>query len=330
MGRRKRGAKADCRGGGFDLLPRCLTSSEAWRTASPRTTKAIVAILRRHNGFNNGKIAMSLSDLAYELDSQNHHANSRALAEAHARGICLLARSYPKGSRLAREYQLTFIESADGPPTHEYLKWVPGDLGSRRKPTAPTPRSKTRTAEIAADRARSVKDFATERKVSAADTAMENLETDGQLPMFPELRPAVSAGHIISHSGQSKKKESSDGKIGSFWSSPFQNASSAPSTDALRARAGDLIGALGRGTQSRLATLAKIPIGTLSKFLKRDGPLSPKSRVLLSCALGRLEAEWNLTGHTRLGRAGLGSEQNLSSEHSQASTDLEGLHRRMW
>ena len=128
-----RSEKPDGRGGRYRMLPDCLLKSEAYRTTSFREKAALMVLMLRHTGFNNGSIALSADDLAYGLDCQNHAANRSAVAGLISRGIVEMMRDYPRGSRLAREYRLTFVPTQRAPATHEYLAWQTGDAGTRRK-----------------------------------------------------------------------------------------------------------------------------------------------------------------------------------------------------
>src|SRR3954469_2524302 len=120
---KRKAERGDARGGGFLLLPHCVLASEAFRTASPRAIKVLLALCAKHNGFNNGSISLGFRELATLVDSRNNAANSKALCQLMERGLVAIERTYPKGQRLANEYRLTFVAAGDAPATNDYLSW---------------------------------------------------------------------------------------------------------------------------------------------------------------------------------------------------------------
>jgi len=268
--------KADARGGTYFLLPSCVIKSEAWRTASPRAIKALLAVGERFNGFNNGKIAIGARELAQALDCQNHHANTAALIELQARGFIEQTSTFPRGSRMAREFRITFIPVGDDKATHEYLDWKAGDPGTTRK---------KRVATIATEKPLSVVTTATDVKLSVAAIATEKNRIDENPPVSKLSSVAAVATHIFNHLGDAPPDPSNHVKNAS---GPRSVNSAAPSNEELRERALVHLDHFGRGSQGRLAHQARIPAGTFSRFL-RNGPLSEDARVRLACALPRTE-----------------------------------------
>lgn len=289
-----RSEKPDARGGKYFLLPHCLVKSEAWRTGSPRMIKAVFVLWGKHNGFNNGKIFLNLQDLAHGMDAQNHKGNSRALAEAEARGIIEETRRYGSGARLAREFRLTFMDTKNVPATHEYLSWRPGDLGTRRKPTIGN-NGKKRVAETAVETSSFIAETAEGLKLSSAETAAETSSADAKPPKFPNRPFAETAAHIVSHpkgseSVPSDHEERAGGLLSRTTASAAGVASAAPSEEELRERSLAFLQQAGRGWQGKLAEQAGIPPGTFSKFLHNRGPLSARARIRLTCAFPKTEA----------------------------------------
>ncbi len=101
-------------GGDFIQLPRPLLRSAAFLSLSSRARCALLVLLERFSGFNNGRIGLAIDHLGAALGNQNHRANSRALAELIERGFveCMADANHVKSK--AREYRLTFIESGHG------------------------------------------------------------------------------------------------------------------------------------------------------------------------------------------------------------------------
>lgn len=284
-----KGQKPDARGGSFLLLPHCLLKSPAWRTASYRARAALHVLCLKHNGFNNGSIALSSADLADGLDCQNFAANAAAMGELCARGIVELTKNYPRGVRMAREYRITFIPTANASATHDYLSWQPGDAGTR---------GKKRLATIANETHVSLAAIAKERKLSIAAIANENVSSDAKPPKFPKPSLAIVATHIGNHVGGSPDPDLNPSENGggprslAFGICPQPHViSSAPTAEELRERVLAHLGTFGRGAQSRLAEQADIPAGTFSKFIKSGGPLNVQARLRLTCSLPRAAAE---------------------------------------
>lgn len=267
--------RGDSRGGKFLLLPHCLLASEAFRTASPRAIKVLLALCMKHDGFNNGKIGVSFRELATLIDSGNNVANSNALCELMERGIVALARSYPKGQRLANEYRLTFVPMGETPATNEYLSWKVGDAGTLRKAPGGNFRA-------------SITETRTALRVSMAETGEETSRFDGRnasdaKPPILKVSPvSVADAHIV---------QPSDGLSASALKSP-SNAraplSAAPEPEGLRERVLAVLDNSVRGSQGQLAAMAAVRPAALSKFLSGAGTLNDHARIRLTCALPKL------------------------------------------
>lgn len=267
--------KADSRGGGFFLLPHCLLNSEAFRTASPRAIKVLLAICGKHTGFNNGRIAVGYRDLADWLDCQNHAANSEAVGECVARGLLAVACEYPKAQRLATEYRLTFVPTETTPATNDYLHWKRGDAGTIRKRTI----GKSGVATIATGNADPVVTIATGEETSRCDYRNG---VDAKPPILGPAPVAITATHIgLPSEGLSASPNKSPQNAGG----PL---SAAPDAEALRERVLGVLGDAPRGSQGQLAAMAAIRPAALSKFLHNDGPLNDQSRLRLTLALPKI------------------------------------------
>lgn len=277
-GGKRKTEKADARGGPFFLLPQCLLTSEAFRTLPHRAVHVLLALCSKHNGFNNGAIGLGYRELADLIGSRNNEANQTALCTVMERGFVTLERDYPRGHRLAHEYRLTFVPTATGPATNDYLQWQPGDAGTH---TSTRKIRKKRVAMIETRRADRVAMIETGAETSRCDDRNGGHEN----PPFSPCGPvAMVATHIV---------QPSVGLSPSTLKSPPNSGgpvSAAPDSDELRSRTLALLRNLGRGWQGCLAQQAGIPGGTLSKFLNRDGPLNEQARIRLTCALPRTEA----------------------------------------
>jgi hypothetical protein len=277
-GGKRKTEKADSRGGAFFLLPHCVLTSEAFRTAEPRAIKVLLALCSKHNGFNNGAIGLGFRELAEIIDSQNHKANSRALCQLIERGLVELARDYPRGQRLAREYRLTFVPTGATPATNDYLHWKQGDAGSRRQPPG---RGNIRVAIASTRTAVSVVTVTTGRETSRCD---DRNGVNGKPPILGPSSVVKAATHIgkpfegLSKSA-SKYPLNNNGPI-----------SAAPNADELRRRVISVLDRAGRGSQGHLAALASVRPAALSKFLHNSGSLNEQARIRLTMALPKVAA----------------------------------------
>ena len=116
----------------FVKLTYQLIESEAWRWLRPISKAVYIELKRRYNGFNNGRISLSLSEAAHILKASKSSI-SKALKQLETHGfIKLIKKGYFTG-RMASEYALT-DEQLDGyPPTREWKQWQPNKPHRRRQ-----------------------------------------------------------------------------------------------------------------------------------------------------------------------------------------------------
>lgn len=259
--RQQRRAQKVDHGGDFVQLPRVILRSPAFLSLSQRARSCLLVILERFNGFNNGRIGLSINNLGAALGNQNHGANSRALVELMDRGFleCMAGASHVKSK--AREYRLTFIEAgANGceKATNEWKLWQP--------PKKIGPEA-TATREW-----KPVEATATRRKLCVEATATRATETCGVGGRF---RVEATAAHIISQYQPSPAPVSDVGNT-------FKSSSE------LRAALNSLI-ETGEATATAIALAINMPAGTMSKF--RNGKGIPSSYVgPLHMELGKRDA----------------------------------------
>jgi hypothetical protein len=269
--------RGDARGGGFLLLPHCLLNSEAFRTASPRALKVLLALCARHDGFNNGRIGMGRRNLAEWTDCQNHGANSEAIGELVARGIVAVECEHPRAQRMSTEYRLTFMPTENCAATNDYLHWKRGDAGTVQKRNF----GNFRVAMTATETSVPVAIAATGEETSRCDYR-NGLDAK---PPFSKPDPvAIVAPHIGKpYEGLSASPLKSPPNTGG----PL---SAAPDADELRDRVLAALDRAERGSQGQLAALAAIRPAALSKFLHSSGTLNDSSRIRLTMALPKLAA----------------------------------------
>ena len=279
--------RPDARGGKVAVLPHCVINSDAYRTASDRSKAALILLLLKYNGYNNGRIILSTAHLAWGLGNRNYKANARAMAELEARGIAVLTKQYFDGSRRAREYRLTFIPTPSQPATHDYLQWREGDAGTRQKygwkQNRLAPPATTKTPSIAA--------AATDGKVSIAGAATEIPPTNEIPPFFRPSPVAGAATHINSHPSPllPDSRNGFQTRCGVEGNHGKQGCSVVPNTEELRVRVRSFIATAGRGSQTVLAEAAKLSPSALSKFVNNCGGLSEAKLILLTCAIPKVE-----------------------------------------
>lgn len=130
MGRNKDKARAQKvdHGGRFFQWPHDITRSVAYRSLSCRARAALLELTACFNGYNNGRIGLSIDNLSAALGNQNHRASSLAIAELMDRGFveCMANANHVQSK--AREYRLTFVstgEAARDQATNEWRSWTP-------------------------------------------------------------------------------------------------------------------------------------------------------------------------------------------------------------
>lgn len=264
-------------GGDFIQLPRPMLRSAAFLSLSRRARCALLVLVERFSGFNNGRIGLAIDDLGGALGNQNHRANSRALAELIERGFveCMADANHVKSK--AREYRLTFIESGHGGKdraTNEWRDWTPPTLpcpvaGSEQMPHQSGNMEKIGPEATATREWKPVEATATQWKLSTEATATRETETCGFGGGF---RVEATAAHIIS---QYRPLAGDVSDHGNSFKSP----------DELRAALNRLVAA-GEATATALAMAVNMPVGTMSKF--RNGRGLPEAyHAGLHLELGR-------------------------------------------
>jgi hypothetical protein len=134
--------RAATRGGGFTGLPHVVQDSAAYRHLSLYARSLLFELVRRFNGYNNGRIGLSFEVACECLNTTNKRAIARAFAELVQHGLVEVMAAHDRKHHKAREYRLTFISTGDCnrhvQATEEYRNWTPepqnhGDDVSPRK-----------------------------------------------------------------------------------------------------------------------------------------------------------------------------------------------------
>lgn len=134
MSRKKK--QADCRannrGGRWAGIPICVIESIAYRDLGLWARAILTEIVARMNGYNNGSIAISLTQICTALGNSNRRKASLAIAELMQHGFIDVTAEGDRQERMAREYRLTFVNSVSNgkfvAATEEYRNWTQPEL----------------------------------------------------------------------------------------------------------------------------------------------------------------------------------------------------------
>ena len=110
-------------------LPHVVMDSEAYRHLSPNARAVLGEIIRKFNGYNNGKIAIGYREIAHRLNRSDMHFIAPAIKELFEHGLLDVTAQQSWADRRVREYRLTFVSTGErghrGNATNEYLEWRP-------------------------------------------------------------------------------------------------------------------------------------------------------------------------------------------------------------
>jgi hypothetical protein len=144
-GKGKTDHRADTKGAGFTGLPHVVQDSAAYRHLSLWARAVLSEIIREFNGYNNGEIVLSVTQMCERLGNSNRGKAARAIAELMEHGLVDVAADAKWKQRLAREFRLTFITSGKFPhirqATNEYAKWHPAKKSSGNDALPERPRA---------------------------------------------------------------------------------------------------------------------------------------------------------------------------------------------
>lgn len=143
MSRKK--IQADCRannrGGRWAGIPICVIESPAYRDLSLWARAILTEIVARMNGYNNGSIAISLTEICTALGNSNRRKASLAIAELMQHGFIDVTTEGDRKERLAREYRLTFVNTVSNgkfvAATEDYRTWTPQEQKSGGNASSP-------------------------------------------------------------------------------------------------------------------------------------------------------------------------------------------------
>jgi hypothetical protein len=108
----------------FLPIPYAMAHSPAFRSLGGPALKVWIEIRSRFNGFNNGKLSLSLGDAAKLLHLSKTTAK-RAFDELQEKGFLRLRVLGHWYGRRASEFILTDVRFGDVPPTRDWEQWRP-------------------------------------------------------------------------------------------------------------------------------------------------------------------------------------------------------------
>lgn len=288
MGKRK--ARADCRadtrGGPWAGIPVCVVNSPAYRHLSLWARAILVELVARMNGYNNGKIAISITEICEALGNSNRGKASKAIAELMEHGFIDVTMQADWKERLAREYRLTFVTTAYPPfgATNEYRNWTPAGKsgGNASLPVKGVSGNASLPDSVSAGNDALPRIVAYKRKTATFGGSANPVSgNDASLLIYNHTPPQET--------GNGNKPDSTGNTGGPLQPVPPSEGGDGQSATAIRDKVKSLLRVSPVGTQSRLAEAARIPGGTLSKFLSGDGPLSSAHVTRLLLNIDKLE-----------------------------------------
>lgn len=243
--------RADTRGDVLIGLPKCVYTSEAYRSLDLYGRAVLMEILSRFNGYNNGQIGCSYREIADGLGNKNFTRIARAVADCMERGLLDIAHEAVWKERHSRQYRLTWIMSGKPPftnkATNEYLGWS----------------EKKAADHVSADGANSADHVSASRNMS-----VEALSAVKQAKAQKSVK-SVSANLLTT----SQRLYNSHPKAGNSGSETPEIPCDPKTTDLadLWQWTVDHLKRSEPGEQSRLAKAVPIPAATLSKFIHGGG-----------------------------------------------------------
>lgn len=237
--------------------------------------RAVLQVFQdRHDGFNNGRIALGIHDIGKALGNQNHGANARAVAELIEKGFLECISDADRKQGKVREYRLTFISTGRtkdiAKATHEYQDWRP-EAGKNRKFGG---------AKTATQKGISGAETTTVMKVSVANIAPA--ETESRDFCSPPSGAETALLIYNQSPGSFVAPESPPCSL-----EKLRRADPRTDVDELRDWTQAVVSQLGYGGARRLAHNAAIPEVALSRFRAGRG-LPDQYRLQLQEACGRL------------------------------------------
>ncbi len=118
------------------MIPHIVLDSAAFRSCKPSERAILIELIRRHNGRNNGFIALSARDAA-EIVHVNKDTANKALNALWSKGLvdCARAGGFSFKLRHSSEWRLTWIRCnrTGALPSHAYAQWREDESRSQNR-----------------------------------------------------------------------------------------------------------------------------------------------------------------------------------------------------
>ncbi|MHA6768094.1 helix-turn-helix domain-containing protein [Sphingobium ummariense] len=247
-----------------------ITGCDAWRDLTGNAIKVLIALLRFDKGGDNGELFMSVRAAAQETGLSENTA-WKALVELEDHGfIAAMERGHFKRKRgPATRWRYTWQAAPGHPPTRDFEKWAGNGNKSRSQNLRGTVAKIATVSETDCATVANNGTAITETSRSPKSATVSNIATQ-----------VVSHGLSVSDGISDTLKHSPDA------GGPADDSGT---ENIIRLKIENLLHASPAGTQTRLAEAARIPGGTLSKFLREGKSLSSAHRVRLMLSIPKFE-----------------------------------------
>jgi len=251
-----------------------VTGCAAWRALSGNAIKVLVALLRFDKGGDNGELFMSVRTAADETGLSENTA-WKALRDLEEHGfIAATDRGHFKRKhRPATQWRVTWQAANGKAPTRDFEKWEPSGNKTRSQNLRSTV-AKIETVEETSS--------VTVAKIGTASTETSHFSR-------PKTVSNI-ATQVVSHGQRIKHAHARTGNMaGPSQPVPPSKGGDGQSATVIRDKLKSLLQSSPAGTQTRLAEAARIPGGTLSKFINEGKALSAAHSVRLQLTMAELE-----------------------------------------
>lgn len=111
----------------FVMVPNYMFDSPAFRSLDRVARCLLLELIRRHNGHNNGEIALGQRDAAKAVGISKLLTIATAFRELEAKGFIEATAKGAFSNKLSRatEWRLTWLEAGDRKPDKPFMRWVP-------------------------------------------------------------------------------------------------------------------------------------------------------------------------------------------------------------
>lgn len=285
-GKARADCRADTRGGAWAGIPVCVVNSPAYRDLSLWARAILVELVARMNGYNNGRIALSVAEICKALNNSSRSRAAKAIAELMEHGFIDVTHEAMWKERKAREYRITFVTTAYPPfgATNDYRNWEPRkqNSGNGVLPVKAVSGNGVLPDAVSTGNGVLPRLLAHQRKSANIEETPDGVSGNSVFPLIYNHTPPRKTG-------DGNKPDSTGNMDGPSQAVPPSKGGDGQGAAVIRDKLKSLLQSSPTGTQSRLAEAARIPGGTLSKFLNDEKGLTTAYRVRLQLEMAKLE-----------------------------------------